>query len=97
MDGPVFYILLALVGGLVLLNLFASYVVFTSYFQVRRRRLYQTLFVWLVPFLGAGLAIYLNWEERFHRRRARQVGNNPHISHGQAIGHAVAANHRGGR
>ncbi|HKJ76158.1 MAG TPA: hypothetical protein VKA64_03055, partial [Gammaproteobacteria bacterium] len=72
MDDLVFYILLALIGGLVLLNLFATYVVFSSYFQARRRRLYQTLFIWLVPFLGAGLAIYLNWEERFHRRRARQ-------------------------
>ncbi len=64
----------------VLINSIATYIVFHTYFKVKQRRLYQTLFIWLVPVIGALMAIFLNREDYFVQKRKRQVGNHPTVS-----------------
>ncbi|RYV01642.1 hypothetical protein SOPP22_14840 [Shewanella sp. OPT22] len=71
------YILLGIIS---LFNLIATVVVFRTYFENKMRRVYQLLFIWLVPFFGAILAIYLNREDRFTKKTKRKVGNDTSIS-----------------
>ncbi|MCK5002516.1 MAG: hypothetical protein KAS57_05800 [Gammaproteobacteria bacterium] len=97
MENAVLYILIATAVVVLILNIAATYVVFNTYFEVKKRRLYQTLFVWLLPFVGALMAIYLNRQDYFEQKRQRQIGNHTSISNSDAISHAIAANHRGGR
>ncbi|MCK5262233.1 MAG: hypothetical protein KAJ92_01050 [Gammaproteobacteria bacterium] len=97
MENAVLYILIATAVVVLILNIAATYVVFNTYFEVKKRRLYQTLFVWLLPFVGALMAIYLNRQDYFEQKRQRQIGNHTGISNSDAISHAIAANHRGGR
>lgn len=53
MDELALKILLAIGAALIVLNLIASYLILTTYFEVRQRRYYQLIFVWLIPFLSA--------------------------------------------
>ncbi len=82
---------------ILVLNIIATYVVFKTYFAVTNRRLYQIVLIWFVPFFGAWLAIYINREDFFFRKRNKLTGRLTEISDSEAITHAVAANHRGGR
>ena len=97
MGNAVLYILIASAVFWLSLNAVASYIVFKTYFEVKNRRLYQMLFIWLLPFLGAMLAIYLNRQDYFEQRRQRQIGNHTSFSNATARSHYIAANHRGGR
>jgi energy-coupling factor transporter transmembrane protein EcfT len=69
--------LLIILGVVVILNFVASYVVWSTYFEVKERRLYQIIFVWFVPLLGAFTVIYINREDSFKGRHLNKVGNNP--------------------
>lgn len=80
-----FYILALLAGSLIVFNCVGMYVVFQTYFEVKERRLYQVLFIWLVPFIGATLAIYINREDYFEDRRLKKIGNNSNITDSEAI------------
>lgn len=97
MENVVMYILIATAVAVLILNVVASYIVFNTYFEVKKRRLYQTLFIWLLPFIGALMAIYLNREDCFEQKRQKQIGNNPNITNAAARSYYIAANHRGGR
>ena len=97
MENAVLYILIATAVVCLLLNVVATYIVFNTYFEVKKRRFYQTLFIWLLPFIGALTAIYLNRQDYFEQKRQRQIGNNPNITNAAARSYYVASNHRGGR
>ena len=97
MENSVLYILIATAVVCLLLNSIATYIVFNTYFEVKKRRLYQSLFIWLFPFIGALMAIYLNRQDYFEQKRQRQIGNNPNITNATARQYYIAANHRGGR
>jgi hypothetical protein len=91
------YILIALIGFALLLNIAATYIVFRTYFEVKNRRLYQMIFIWLLPILGSSLCIFINKEDYFAQKNQKQVGNNPGVSESQAVSFGAASNHRGGR
>jgi hypothetical protein len=97
MTNAALYIIGSIVVLLIILNVIATYVVFNTYFEVKNRRLYQTVFIWLFPFIGSLMAIYLNREDYFAQKRNRQIGNHPDITDAAARIYYVAANHRGGR
>jgi len=78
------YILIAIGLSLVILNMIATYVVLNTYFEVKERRLYQLIFTWLLPFVGALLVIFINLEDYFEERRKKKIGNNPNISDNEA-------------
>lgn len=80
-----FYIFAAIAGSLIFLNLCAMYIVFHTYFEVKERRLYQVLFIWLIPFIGALFAIIINREDYFEERRLKKVGNNSNITDSEAV------------
>ena len=97
MESALLYIIIALTVVAVILNSIATYIVLNTYFEIKERKIYQLLFVWLIPFIGSILAIVINREDYFHEKHKRQIGNNSNISHSEAIDHAVAADHHGGR
>jgi len=97
MDDIVFYILIGVASVIVILNIIASYIVCKTLFIVKGRRFYQLLFIWLVPFIGAILAIYLNCEEYFNQKKEKQIGNLTSITDREAVNHAMGADHHGGR
>ena len=97
MDNLVMYILLIFLAVILISNIIATYVIFNTYFEIKERRIYQTLLVWLVPIIGSTLVIYINCENYFNEKKERQIGNNTNISDSEAIHHAMGANHRGGR
>ncbi|MCX4026809.1 hypothetical protein H0A36_01400 [Endozoicomonas sp. SM1973] len=72
-------------------NVYATFVVAKTYFEIKQRRLYQILFIWLVPVIGAALAIYLNLEEYFEQKRSTQIGNSPNITDAQAVTFAIGS------
>ena len=97
MESALLYIVIALTVVAVILNSIATYIVLNTYFEIKERKIYQILFVWLVPFVGSILAIAINREDYFREKHKKQIGNNSNISHSEAINHAVAADHHGGR
>ena len=86
-----FLIVVPILLLLLVLNLLAMYIVFRTYFEVKNRRLYQIAVIWLVPFLGAWLVIFINREEFFARKRNGIKGQLTEISDSEAISHAAAA------
>jgi hypothetical protein len=84
------YILIGIGVALVILNSIASYVILHTHFEVKERRTYQLIFVWVLPFLGAIFAILINREvvfsilinreDYFADRRLNKVGNNSNIT-----------------
>ena len=97
MENIALYLVITFAILLITLNLIATYIVCHTYFVVKSRRSYQILFTWLIPFIGGLLTIYINKEDYFTQKQAKQVGNNPNITESQAIHYASAARHRGGR
>jgi len=77
----------------VLLNIVATYIVFNTYFEIKERRKCQTLFIWLIPIIGAIIAIYINREDDFEEKYKKQIGNQTSITDSEATTHAVAAEH----
>lgn len=86
-----FYIAISLAVVLLLLNIIATYIVSVTYFEIKQRRVYQLLFVWLFPLLGAILTIYLNREEWFKDKQQNKVGNHTNISDSEAVKHGVGS------
>ena len=80
MENSALYMIVGMAAFVVILNSIATYIVFHTYFKVKQRRLYQTLFIWLVPVVGGLFAIFFNREEYFAQKRERQVGNHPTVS-----------------
>ena len=78
--------LLVIGGILFILNCIATYIVWNTYFEVKERRKYQTLFIWLVPLIGSFMTIYINREDYFAEKNKLKIGNNPNITDSQAIG-----------
>ncbi len=97
MESLALYVLIALIGITLLLNIVATYIVCNTYFVIKSRKLYQLIFIWLVPILGSFLCIYINKEDYFAKKHQKQVGNNPNVTESQAISFGVASRHRGGR
>ena len=87
------YILSLVLIALLILNLVASYVVFKTHFIVKNRRIYQLIFIWLVPIIGAAFAIYLNREDYFYKKPKKQIGNETNMTDHSTFG----IEHRGGR
>lgn len=77
--------LLVILGLMIMLNTVATYIVWNTYFEVKERRAYQTVFIWLAPLIGAFMTIYINREDYFTAKHKRQVGNNPNITDSQAV------------
>ena len=80
-----FIYLLIILSVLFILNSIATYIVWNTHFEVKERRIYQTIFIWLVPIIGASMAIYINREDDFAKKQQPQVGNNSNITDSQAI------------
>lgn len=97
MDGILIYTITILIVVPLLLNTIATFIVLNTYFIVKNRRLYQLLFIWLVPYIGASMAIYTNREDYFEQKRERQIGNGAAISNSEAVTQYIAGNHLGGR
>jgi hypothetical protein len=89
--------LIVIAASLLVLNLIATYIVLNTHFEVKKRRLYQLLFIWLLPYLGGLFAILINREDYFEERRLKKVGNDSNISESDATSMAVGADHHGGR
>lgn len=80
-----------------LMNVAASvYIARAPAYPVSRKAL-QILLVWLLPVLGALALSYFLWKDRRNRPRVNEHGNLTAITDRQAISHATAVNHRGGR
>jgi len=73
------YIFIIIFSPIILLNFYACYVIFTTYFEVKERRLYQLIFVWIVPLLGSITVIFINREERLIKKPKRKIGNDTSI------------------
>ncbi len=84
-------------GVLLFINVVASILVARTFFLVKHRRYLQIVFIWVVPFLGAFMAIYFNYEDWFHKDRRDEIGNHPDITESEAITYAAASNYPGGR
>lgn len=97
MESALLYIVIALTVTAIILNSIATYIVINTYFEIKERKIYQLLFVWLIPFVGSIIAIVINREDYFHEKHKKQIGNNSNVSHSEAIDHAIAADHHGGR
>lgn len=95
MENETQYVLIAIVGSCFLLNTLATYIVLNTYFEVKERRTYQILFVWLLPYIGAIFAVFISREDYFENRRLKKVGNNSNISESQAVNMASSVNHSG--
>lgn len=88
---PVLIFAIILIAWLTL-NTIATYVVFKTSFIVKERRIYQTIFIWLIPFIGSTLAIYLNRQEYFDLKKKDEIGNHPNISNEEAFNYAIEIN-----
>ncbi len=97
MDDLGLYILIGFLFVVVGLNAIATYIICKTYFVVENRKRNQIIFVWLLPVVGALLAIIINREDYFEQKQRDKVGNNPNITESQAVHYGRAANHRGGR
>ena len=93
MENQTIYMVVILSGIIVLLNIIATYIVFNTYFEIKERKLYQTLFIWFIPIFGAILAIYINREDYFEEKHKKQIGNQTSITDSEATTHAIATNH----
>ena len=69
MDNIVIYTLLAFSIIILISNIIATYVIFNTHFEIKERRIYQSLLVWLVPVIGSALAIYINCENFFNKKK----------------------------
>jgi len=97
MENEMFYVLLAIFVSLLILNGIATFVILNTYFKIKERRIYQILFVWLLPYIGGIFAIYINLEDYFHEKRLNKVGNNSNISDSDAVNMGSSVGHHGGR
>jgi hypothetical protein len=79
MDDSSFITYILVLSPFILLNLYASYVILTTYFEVKERRYYQLIFVWLLPLLGAITVIFINREDKLVAKPKRKVGNDTSI------------------
>lgn len=82
---------------LVLMNLIASVSVLRAVEFEPNQKILQLVLVWLVPVFGAGGLMLFYWQDRRRVERLKLHGNLTSITERQAISHATAANHRGGR
>ena len=92
MEDPGLIVLVVLGGLTLVLNLLATYITANTYFEVMNRKRNQILFIWLVPVLGACLAIFINREDFFISKHKDKVGNQPEITDRQAVSFGNAAN-----
>ena len=76
MESELIYIFIFL-GVLSLINIVATFVVLKTHFEIKERRVYQILFIWFIPIMGAFTTIYINKEDYFHSKHLDKVGNNP--------------------
>ncbi len=95
MDNLLLIFVSALLGVVIILNIIATIIVSRTYFLVKERRYYQIIFIWLVPFVGSILAIYLNRQEYFEKQKKDEVGNHPNITDKQAMEFDLAADDQG--
>ncbi len=79
MDDSSFIAYILIFSPFIILNIYACYVIFTTYYEVKERRLYQLVFVWLLPLLGAITVIFINREDRLVEKPKRKVGNDTSI------------------
>ena len=86
--------ILTIISVIVILNIIATYIVFKTYFIVKERRYYQTIFIWLIPFIGSILAIYINRQEYFEQKHKTEKHTN--ISDNEAFNYAMGADDHGG-
>ena len=88
MDATFLVVVGVFVSIFLLLNVLATHVVFNTYFEIKERRAYQTLFIWLVPIFGAVFAMYINREDYFEQKaRKKQIGNHTSITNSEATTH----------
>jgi len=97
MENLALYLIAGISVFVVLLNSVATYIVFHTFFKVKQRRLYQALFIWLLPVVGALFAIFFNREEYFVQKKTRQVGNHPTIEDTYTASLARKSGGHGGR
>ena len=91
MESLTVYLFLTLTDICLILNIVATYIVFNTHLNLKEKKLYQTLFIWLIPFVGASLAIYLNREEYFENKHKKQLGNKTTIREEDVIFHSLGS------
>jgi hypothetical protein len=79
MDDSSFITYILIFSPFIILNIYASYVVLTTYFEVKERRFYQLILIWVLPLLGAITVILINREDRLVEKPKRKVGNDTSI------------------
>lgn len=83
--------------GVILLNVAATkYIAAAPAYSSAQKKIQITL-IWAIPIFGAGLFSWFLWQDRQERRRRDVIGNNTSITNQEAITHAIASEHRGGR
>lgn len=97
MDAVTIYAIIILIVLPLVLNIIATYIVLNTCFNVKNRRAYQLVVIWLIPFIGSMLAIYTNREDYFEQKRKRQIGNDTAFTNADETSHYIGANHHGGR
>ena len=85
MDSLMLWFLVLLVLALVLLNAYATLILMRTHFEVKNRRKYQVVFVWLVPLVGALMVVYIDSESYIGGGYKHQVGNKSSISRWEAV------------
>jgi hypothetical protein len=66
-------IVLIFVAGLLLLNLFACYLVRKSAAYSREQKLYQILLIWFLPVFGTAVELLIIGSDRERKRRPKEV------------------------
>jgi len=92
MDATILVVVGVIASIFLLLNVLATHVMFNTYFEIKGRRVYQILFIWLIPVFGAIFAIYINREDYFEQKtRKKQIGNQTSITDSDATTHHVGS------
>ena len=79
------FIGLTIIVTWLVLNIRATFIVYNTYFVVKERRMYQMAFIWVLPFVGSILAIYLNKHSFSQQNNKNELGNHPNITDQQAM------------
>lgn len=61
---------------LAILNVAASYIVCNTDFEIKAGKKHQLILIWLIPFLGPALAIYLNRGYWFEKERSKNLADH---------------------
>ena len=74
---PIQIVGVAIIVGLVILNLYATVRIVRDALSERIQKSFQVVLVWLVPVIGAVLVLFLQRKESFQRRQYEINSDDP--------------------